>query len=368
MWILAPQVLYDDETMKEVLHLIVDSFQDLDDFINVHYSRRIAILKIFAGIPISNLLIDLELHDLIYDMFHHFLVTTNGRHVKEIVATMKTIMVLCINESDVISYPQLSMLIFVLKNEWVVSSTGGELVQGVFSSCEGKLKPILKKEEQKIEDERFDLENKENTLPKDGSLSILQDVSIDVHASIQAENVSMKCRTNIGSVDSIDCKSDFTLLASDLEKSPSASNVLDSQLLVAKRKEEAHQYGNNSTVEKNSNFLMQHDNNSSSLSDRNWGRHLLALAEKEVQILSTVDGTHRYVENLIHNIPRGQNKVNISLADLQSIKDNMEEIKESFLHVIHDRDMATKVAGEATDLYNETQKKLKIFRRILQET
>lgn len=78
MRILAPQVPYDDETMKEALRLIIDSYQDLDDFRNVHYSRRIAILKIFAGIRISNLLIDLELHDLIYDMFYHFLVTTVG--------------------------------------------------------------------------------------------------------------------------------------------------------------------------------------------------------------------------------------------------------------------------------------------------
>ncbi|GLJ07667.1 hypothetical protein SUGI_0072130 [Cryptomeria japonica] len=95
-----------------------------------------------------------------------------------------------INESDVISQPLLSMLMAVQTNEWVVSSTAGELVKGVFSSCEGKLKPILKREEKKIEDEKFNSKNKENTLPKDGSVSILQDVSFDVHASIQAENES----------------------------------------------------------------------------------------------------------------------------------------------------------------------------------
>lgn len=45
MSILVPRVPYDEDTMKEVLYLIVDSFQDLHDINNICYSQRVVILK-----------------------------------------------------------------------------------------------------------------------------------------------------------------------------------------------------------------------------------------------------------------------------------------------------------------------------------
>ncbi|GLJ43032.1 hypothetical protein SUGI_0893060 [Cryptomeria japonica] len=115
--ILAPQVPYDEDTMKEVFYLIVDSFQDLD-INNILYSQRVAILNNFAKNRLSSLLIELGLHDLIYNMFHHFLVTINNRHYKEIITALNTIMVMCINESDVLSQPILSMILAIYKQEW----------------------------------------------------------------------------------------------------------------------------------------------------------------------------------------------------------------------------------------------------------
>lgn len=48
MRILVPVVPYDDVTMKDVLYLIADSFQDMDDISCTHYSIRVGILKIIA--------------------------------------------------------------------------------------------------------------------------------------------------------------------------------------------------------------------------------------------------------------------------------------------------------------------------------
>ena len=65
----TPHVPYDDDTMKKVLGLMVESFQGLDDVSTVHASRRFALPKIFAEVRVSNLRLDLGLQNLILSSF-----------------------------------------------------------------------------------------------------------------------------------------------------------------------------------------------------------------------------------------------------------------------------------------------------------
>lgn len=52
--ILAPQEPYKEDIMKEVVELIVDSFQNLGESSSCHFPRRAAILKSFANIRLCN--------------------------------------------------------------------------------------------------------------------------------------------------------------------------------------------------------------------------------------------------------------------------------------------------------------------------
>ena len=68
-----------------------------------------------ANFKISNLLLDLELRNLVHDMFHHFLVTIKEDHDTKILVVMESLMISCIEERDEISQPITSML-WVVRN------------------------------------------------------------------------------------------------------------------------------------------------------------------------------------------------------------------------------------------------------------
>ncbi|GLJ37448.1 hypothetical protein SUGI_0760860 [Cryptomeria japonica] len=107
----TPQEPYEDNVMKEVLQLVVDSFQYLGDIRAHYFPRRVAILKVFAKIRLSNIMLDLGLYDLIHTMFQHFLVTIKGEHNEDVIAAMKASMVIAINESDAHFQPLMHMLL-----------------------------------------------------------------------------------------------------------------------------------------------------------------------------------------------------------------------------------------------------------------
>ena len=63
--ILAPQEHYEEVIMKEVVQLIVDSYQHLSNSSSPQFPRRVTILKSFAEIRLCNLMLDMGLYNLI---------------------------------------------------------------------------------------------------------------------------------------------------------------------------------------------------------------------------------------------------------------------------------------------------------------
>lgn len=84
--------MYDDNTMIEILHLIIDNFKSLSDINGDSFGRRSTILENCANVKISNLLLDLDLQDLIHDIFHHFLVTIEECHDTKVLVEIERIM------------------------------------------------------------------------------------------------------------------------------------------------------------------------------------------------------------------------------------------------------------------------------------
>lgn len=65
MRISARKAPYDDNTLKEIIQLLVDSFQDIDDITRSHFSISVAILETFANLRLNNIMLDFGLNDLI---------------------------------------------------------------------------------------------------------------------------------------------------------------------------------------------------------------------------------------------------------------------------------------------------------------
>lgn len=142
--ITAPEAPYSDETMREIFQLIVASFQGLDEIKSPSFARRVTILETVAKVRSCVVMLDLECDDLILEMFRHFFATVSKNHSENVVASMQTIMVLVLDESEDISQQLLSVLLTSLrKNEREVSPAAHMLAINVVKRCAEKLKPYL---------------------------------------------------------------------------------------------------------------------------------------------------------------------------------------------------------------------------------
>lgn len=84
----------------------------------------------------GNLLLDLELQNLVDDMFHHFLATIKEDHYTKVSVAMESLMISCIEEMDEISQPITSMLWAIRNLECVPSIAACRLVSHIFKHCE----------------------------------------------------------------------------------------------------------------------------------------------------------------------------------------------------------------------------------------
>ncbi|KAJ0965897.1 hypothetical protein J5N97_027035 [Dioscorea zingiberensis] len=142
--ITAPETPYDDDLMKEVFQRIVEAFEKLDDMTSQSYSRRVSILETVAKVRSCVVMLDLELDELILEMFRHFLRTIGSNDSEDVFSSMETIMTLVLEESEDIPSDLLSCLLAsVKKDSKDVLPTTRRLAEKVFANCGTKLKPYL---------------------------------------------------------------------------------------------------------------------------------------------------------------------------------------------------------------------------------
>ncbi|XP_074287061.1 sister chromatid cohesion protein PDS5 homolog C-like isoform X2 [Silene latifolia] len=142
--ITAPDAPYTDDEMKEVFHLIVSSFEKLDDKSSRSYIKRISILETLARVRSCVVMLDLECDDLVVEMFRHFLRTIRDDHHEGVFTSMETIMTLVLEESEAISVDLLSSILNILKKEdKEVLPIARLLGEKVIVNCASKVKPYL---------------------------------------------------------------------------------------------------------------------------------------------------------------------------------------------------------------------------------
>ncbi|KAH1131621.1 hypothetical protein J1N35_002999 [Gossypium stocksii] len=142
--ITAPDAPYHDDQMKEVFQLIVSSFKNLSDKSNRSFIKRTSILETVAKVRSCVVMLDLECDALIIEMFQRFLNGIRDYHAHTVFASMVTIMILVLEESEDISIELLSPILASVKrdNEEVLP-IARRLGKSVLENCASKLRPYL---------------------------------------------------------------------------------------------------------------------------------------------------------------------------------------------------------------------------------
>ncbi|KAM0843675.1 hypothetical protein ACQ4PT_057560 [Festuca glaucescens] len=145
--ITAPEAPYEDTVMKDVFSIIVESFRNINDIESPSFGKRASILETVAKVRSCVLMLDLELDDLIRNMFKDLFTTMSLDLPETVMSSMATTMKLVLDESEEIQAELASFLLQkARKEEKEISPASFELAERVLSICEKeKLKPVFLK-------------------------------------------------------------------------------------------------------------------------------------------------------------------------------------------------------------------------------
>nr|GEU32782.1 sister chromatid cohesion protein PDS5 homolog B-like isoform X1 [Tanacetum cinerariifolium] len=120
----APEAPYDDEILKDIFHLIVSTFSGLRDTKGPSFGRRVNILETVAKT---------------------FFAVASDDHSEAVITSMKTIMVVLLEESEDINEDLLLIILSVLgRNKKGINMSARKLAMNVIGQCSGKLEPGIK--------------------------------------------------------------------------------------------------------------------------------------------------------------------------------------------------------------------------------
>ncbi|XP_020691826.1 sister chromatid cohesion protein PDS5 homolog A [Dendrobium catenatum] len=143
--ITAPEAPYSDDVLRDIFDLIVSTFSGLKDTNTPSFKRTVIILETLARYRSCVVMLDLECYDLINDMFQIFFSVVSDEHPNNVRASMQTIMVLILDESEEI---QENLLVTILsplgrkRSEFTMAAR--KLAMNVIEHCAGKLEPSIR--------------------------------------------------------------------------------------------------------------------------------------------------------------------------------------------------------------------------------
>ncbi|KAH8505006.1 hypothetical protein H0E87_012301, partial [Populus deltoides] len=142
--ITAQTFSYDDEQMKEILQLIVASFENISDTSSPSYHKRVLILEKFANVRSCVLMVDLQCYSLIMEMFKHFLTNIREHHPDIVYSSMGLIMIIILDEIKEIPLEIVNLLLDCIRNRnQDVLPIAQKLGERIFENCGSKLAPYM---------------------------------------------------------------------------------------------------------------------------------------------------------------------------------------------------------------------------------
>ncbi|KAL4183551.1 hypothetical protein AMTRI_Chr11g98840 [Amborella trichopoda] len=109
--ILAPEISYSDDTLREIFQLFISIFKDLDDTSSPYFTKRVNILDIVARVRCCVLMLDIGCDDLVLEMFNVFFSVLREDHPQSVFQGFCSIVTLIIDESGEVSQPLLDVIL-----------------------------------------------------------------------------------------------------------------------------------------------------------------------------------------------------------------------------------------------------------------
>jgi sister-chromatid-cohesion protein PDS5 len=143
--ITAPEAPYSDDVLKDIFQLLVSTFSGLSDTTSPSFERRVLILETMARYRSCVVMLDLELDELISEMFTTFLSVASDCHPESVFKSMQTIMIVLLEENEDVPEDLLHILLSVLgRNKKDVTMAARKLAMNVIEQCVGKLEAGMK--------------------------------------------------------------------------------------------------------------------------------------------------------------------------------------------------------------------------------
>ena len=146
MKLTAPIAPYNDDVMRRIMRLIVETFQDLDNSARSAFGKKLEILWSMSTIKTYVIMFDLECDDLILQMFQCFF-SIRRHHPDTVIAHMQSILSSCMRDHETIGRELQTRLLSVWRREQLVSPAAYELAQGLVEQNIEFLRRQLTREE-----------------------------------------------------------------------------------------------------------------------------------------------------------------------------------------------------------------------------
>eukprot|EP00271_Cylindrocystis_brebissonii_P003825 TRINITY_DN15069_c0_g1_i1.p1 TRINITY_DN15069_c0_g1~~TRINITY_DN15069_c0_g1_i1.p1 ORF type:complete len:1860 (-),score=488.09 TRINITY_DN15069_c0_g1_i1:1015-6594(-) len=146
MRVFAPDPPYSDPALKEIFHLFVSIFQRLNEVDSPLYPRMVGILETLAKVKTCIVMLDLELDDLILEMFQIFFRVASAQHSRDVMGFMADVMSTLLDESEDLQRPLLEgVLVHLLERTQKESSAAYQLAVRVVQKSADHLQPCVQR-------------------------------------------------------------------------------------------------------------------------------------------------------------------------------------------------------------------------------
>ncbi|GLJ54571.1 hypothetical protein SUGI_1172100 [Cryptomeria japonica] len=145
--ITAPVALYNDDMLKKVLLLIVESLKGLHDVKTPTFGKRAKILEIMARTRSFILMLDFQCDKLILQMFHCFIVVIRKCHLDKVRSDMFDILSMILDQNDEVCKQLWSDLLGNWRRKLHVSTVAYNLTSCLVERKIEKFNEVLTKEE-----------------------------------------------------------------------------------------------------------------------------------------------------------------------------------------------------------------------------
>ncbi|KAI4320553.1 hypothetical protein MLD38_034022 [Melastoma candidum] len=140
--IMAPEQPFDDKYLKDIFKLIVSIFKDLEDTSSPLFSKRVKILETIAQCKCCVIMLDIECHDLVYEMFNILFSVVRKNQQWSLLNGISSILTHIMNEEPNKKLRDV-VLQNLLKEEKGEPSAASQLAASVIQAGSKKLQPLV---------------------------------------------------------------------------------------------------------------------------------------------------------------------------------------------------------------------------------